>query len=133
MASGYTERILLRDYDGGESDSPLTSLENFQAPSKFTSDSSNISFSSPLSSIEQPPEFQFYQPYKCHILSKMDFPDLKNNMLAMSWPFHQLFDGLNTIDEVSGGFDIPLIALKPTPLFAQRTILLMIMAEFENP
>lgn len=44
MASGYTERILLNDYDGRESDSPLTSLESFQVPSRFTSHSSNIAF-----------------------------------------------------------------------------------------
>lgn len=38
----------------------------------------------------------------------------------MTWAFHQLFDGLNTIDEVSGHFDIPLIALKPSPLFCSE-------------
>jgi hypothetical protein len=46
--------------------------------------------------------------YKCHIKDKAKFKSFQNNdnnMVAASWPFHQMMDGLNTPE------GIPLVAL----------------------
>jgi hypothetical protein len=47
-------------------------------------------------------------PYKCHFKDKSKFKSLQNNdnnMLAASWTFHQMMDGLNTVD------DLPLVCI----------------------
>jgi hypothetical protein len=37
----------------------------------------------------------FGDPYECHLIDKANNgPNHNNNLLALSWPFHQLFDGL---------------------------------------
>jgi len=79
---------------------------------------SAVSSSNPMAqfqSIEQPGLFRFCKPYKMNIKSKADFPNLANEksnigILVGTWmPFHQIFDGLRTED------DIPQIAIRPLP------------------
>ena len=43
-------------------------------------------------------------PYKCHLKDKAKFKSVArnpNNILAASWPLHQMLDGLNNLDRMS--------------------------------
>ena len=44
------------------------------------------------------------KPYKCHLKDKAKYKSVAkdpNNLLAASWPLHQMLDGLNHYDEMS--------------------------------
>jgi hypothetical protein len=111
--------VRLSHYDVGDSESPVQSLEEFDAcKSSVTSAISNNTPLAQLQSIEDMSAFQALKPYICHIKPKAKFDHLKNdpnNRLAASWPFHQMFDGLNTVDSISGHPNIPMVAVVPVP------------------
>ena len=104
--------VLLSDYVGADTESPVQSLETFQGLP--CSNISVVSQGDPLAvfqSIEKAECFRSCKAYKMHLKSQSKYPDIagdSNNMLVGSWtPLHQLFDGLNTIEEV------PMVAIKP--------------------
>ena len=108
-------RVFLHHCDPKGSESPIQSLGEFLDDHSSVS-ASAVSSSDPMAqfqSIEKPGLFRFCKPYRMHIKSKAEFPNLANeesNMLVGTWtPFHQFFDGLRTED------DIPQIAIRPLP------------------
>lgn len=106
--------VLLQHYDPSEAqDSPCTSLADFRGvPSSLATEP--VALTEPLwkyQSIESDASFAVRMPYKLHIKDKARFKGLRdneNNMLAGSWTFHQLFDGLNTAE----GHLVPLLAIR---------------------
>ena len=125
--------ILFMHYIPGDSESLIQSLDEYSCcHSSLESLGTAISLDTPLAkfqSIEDLSSFgRILKPYCCHIKPKAKFKDLKDNesnQLAASWtPFHQCFDGLNTIDSVTGEQNIPLIALNPvmTDTFREEMI-----------
>jgi hypothetical protein len=105
--------VWLSHYDVGDS---VQSLE--ACKSSVTSAISNSTPLAQLQSIEDMSAFQALKPYICHIKPKGKFDHLKNdpnNKLAASWLFHQMFDGLNTVDGISGRPNIPVVAVVPVP------------------
>jgi hypothetical protein len=112
VESSELNRVLLSDYEDADSESPVQSLEAF--PGLPCSNISVVSQTDPLAlfqSIEKPECFRTCKAYKMHLKSQSKYSDIAddtNNMLAGSWtPLHQLFDGLNTTEEV------PMVAIKP--------------------
>ena len=106
--------VMLQDYVAAETESPIQSLEEFEGHVSSFSSFDGVSTSDPLckyQSIEKPDVFTYCKPYKMHIKPKAQFKKLAsddNNVLIGSWtPFHQMFDGLHTED------DIPLVAVRP--------------------
>lgn len=113
--------VWLTHYDGED---PVGSLEHYKGSHVSVSSISELSGASmsthfgQLQSIEKQEEFTVVRvnPYRCHIKGQRAFPALKNNdsnMLALSWLFHQYFDGLNIDDEPSGQIKVPQIAVLP--------------------
>lgn len=93
--------IFLRDYVTAEEDSENYSI----AITRLTHITwkTTIDFETELMMIENPnhEDFVGLECYRCHLKSQKEFPaekDNPNNMLWMSWPTHQRFDGLNTIE-----------------------------------
>jgi Crinkler effector protein N-terminal domain len=103
------QRIRLQDYKPQESESPCQSINQLHS----------YRLSIPVTEAVEPnTDLARYQSidkllphlkhYRCHLKSKSKFKNLQsdeNNMVAASWTFHQLLDGLNTTEE------IPLVAL----------------------
>lgn len=103
------QRIRLQDYIPQDSESPCQSINQLHS----------YRLSVPVTEAVEPnTDLARYQSidkllphikhYKCHLKDKSKFKKLQNdenNMVAASWTFHQLMDGLNT-DE-----GIPLVAL----------------------
>ena len=118
VESGLKE-VLLSDYDPTDSESPIQALDELAAVPSSESNVSALSKESPLvqlQRIERPEVFAYNRPIKCYIKPRKDFKELinnENNLLAMSWNFHDYFDGVMTEDRETGNIDIPLIAIKP--------------------
>lgn len=94
--------VLQRDYVSSEEDSEAYSV----AITRYTyiTAKTTIDFETELAMIESTHHEDFYglKCYKCHLMSQSDYPEEKdnpNNALWMSWPTHQRFDGLHTINE----------------------------------
>lgn len=94
--------VLQRHYVSLEEDSEAYSV----AITRYThiTARTTIDFETELVMIESPHHEDFYglKCYKCHLMSQSDYPEEKdnpNNALWMSWPTHQRFDGLHTINE----------------------------------
>mmetsp|Transcript_17327 Transcript_17327/g.47308 ORF Transcript_17327/g.47308 Transcript_17327/m.47308 type:complete len:361 (+) Transcript_17327:452-1534(+) len=105
--------VLLIHYDPAEADdSPCTSLADFRGLSSALP-TDPVSLGEPLHKyqcIEKDSLFATRNPYKLHLKDKAKFKELReneNNMLAGSWPFHQLLDGLNTRE----GHGVPLLSI----------------------
>lgn len=104
------ERILFTDYDPTHyDDSPVMSLADLKSNHNHSSVSSHGSITSHLSvisitdtlgkyqCIERAELFAVAKPYKLHLVDKaMGGSSDDDNLLAGSWEFHQLFDGLHT-------------------------------------
>ena len=109
--------VLLTHYVAGDSESPIQSLAEFDASKSSTC--SVVSSGTPLAqfqSLEDPDKFQDLNPYVCHIKPKARFEQLKDkeyNKIAASWPFHQMFDGMCTVDLNTGEQNLPLVAVMP--------------------
>jgi hypothetical protein len=93
--------IFMKHYNTNESDSEAYSI----AITRMThvTNKTLIDLETELLMIENPlhEDFIGLQCYRCHLMSQADFADMKdnaNNILWMSWPLHQRFDGLNTVD-----------------------------------
>ena len=112
------KKVHLSDYDP-DSESPIEALEELAVVPSSESNVSALSMNSPLAQlqrIERPEVFTLNRPIKCYIKPKKDSKELinnENNPLAMSWNFHDYFDGMMTEDCETGNIDIPLIAIKP--------------------
>jgi hypothetical protein len=109
--------VRLSHYAAGDSESPVQSLDEFDACKSSTC--SVVSLDAPLvqfQSFEDRDTLRGYRPYVCHVKPKAKFEALKNkeyNTIAASWHFHQMFDGLNTEDLKTGEHDLPLLAVRP--------------------
>jgi hypothetical protein len=94
--------VLQRDYNSADESSEEFSIAITRC-THITSKTS-IDFETELMMIEDPNHEDFYglKCYNCHLMSQADHPEEKdnpNNSLWMSWPTHQRFDGLHTINE----------------------------------
>lgn len=94
--------VLQRDYVSSEENSEVYSI----AITRYThvTAKTTIDFETELMMIENSSHEDFYglKCYKCHLMSQSDFSEEKdnpNNALWMSWPTHQRFDGLHTVNE----------------------------------
>ena len=120
VAKGDLKAVLLSDYGGSDYDSPIQTLAEFQAvrSSSCSTISGTISGDDPLAQfqcIERPQQFVVTTPYRCHLKPRSKFKDLEgnlNNQFAMSWLFQQFFDGMKTIDDITGKPNLPLFAIK---------------------
>ena len=106
-APAIPQRVLFGEYDGADSESPMQTLEDFMG--SHASSSTDVVLKEDdlvkFQSLESQDCFQVCGAYRMHIKDKSkSSPDLQanpNNLLAGSWtPFHQLFDGLGTPDQV---------------------------------
>lgn len=110
-------RVLLCHCVAEDSESPMQSLNEFDACQ--SSIFSVVSISTPLAqfqSFEDMDTLRGFKPYICLIKPKAKFDNIKHeeyNKVAASWPFHQMFDGLNTYDLETGENNLPLVAIKP--------------------
>jgi hypothetical protein len=94
--------VLQRHYNSKDESSEECSIAITRC-THITSKTS-IDFETELMMIEDPNNEDFYglKCYNCHLMSQADYPEEKdnpNNSLWMSWPTHQRFDGLHTINE----------------------------------
>lgn len=111
--------VKLLHYDHADYDSPLQSLAQFDACRLSPSTCSGASLSTPLAqfqSLEDIGALTGLRPYICHVKPKAKFLEIKNkeyNQIAASWYFHQMFDGLNTVDVKTGEENLPLVAVSP--------------------
>ena len=94
-------RYLLSQYHPSESESPCQSLHQLASYRLSVPVTASIDSDDPL---------LMYQAvdvcvgstkhYKCHLKDKATFKNLQNkddNVVAASWPFHQMLDGLNVV------------------------------------
>jgi hypothetical protein len=95
-------RIILQDYRPGDSESPCESLHDLPSYRLSVPVTEAVEPGSLLATFQSVDRQQpFLLPYKCHLKDKAKFKSLQaneNNMLAASWPFHQMMDGLHTED-----------------------------------
>jgi hypothetical protein len=104
------QHFIMQDYRPEESESPCQLLSQLHS----------YRLSVPITEVADPNEpITKYQsldvpigrvlPYKCHLKDKARFKTLQreeNNLVVASWSFHQMLDGLNTMEA-----SIPLLAL----------------------
>jgi hypothetical protein len=95
-------RIMLQDYRPSDSESPCESLNDLHSYRLSVPVTEAVEPGSLLAQFQSVDKQQpFLLPYKCHLKDKAKFKSLQtneNNMLAASWPFHQMMDGINTED-----------------------------------
>ena len=95
-------RIMLQDYRPSDSESPCESLNDLHSYRLSVPITEAVEPGSLLAKFQSIDKQQpFLLPYKCHLKDKAKFKSLQtneNNMLAASWPFHQMMDGINTED-----------------------------------
>lgn len=98
-------RFILQDYEPTDSESPCDGLDQLES----------YRLSDPITeAVELNDPIAIYQsldvcvgrnkPYKCHLKDKAKFKSVarnENNVVAASWPLHQMLDGLNHIDDMS--------------------------------
>lgn len=98
-------RFYLQRYEPRDSESPCETLNQL----------SSFRLSVPVTEpVDQTDDIAIYQsidvcvgtnkPYKCHLKDKARFKAVArdpNNLLASSWPLHQMLDGVNNSDEMS--------------------------------
>lgn len=119
LENGELKGVSLHHYDPEESESPLQTLEDLPG-SRASSVGTNISSTNPIvlhQSIEKPSEFMVLRAQKCHIKARSKCRESEklnpNNLMGATIHLHKFFDGLGTIDPVTGEEDIPLVAIKP--------------------
>jgi hypothetical protein len=97
-----TRRIMLQDYRPSDSESPCESLNDLHSYRLSVPTTEAVEPGSALAKFQSvDKQHPILLPYKCHLKDKAKFKALQaneNNMLAASWPFHQMMDGLNTED-----------------------------------
>ena len=116
VALTSSQWIDAQDYDTEDFDSPAYTLNEAGLLSNKSGSMSLVTASDPLN------EFLMIEDsnnaylvglglYKCHLMSIKNYPDEEhnpNNVLRLSWPVHQRFDGLKT----NGVHGVPQIAIK---------------------
>jgi hypothetical protein len=101
------DRVLLGHYVPSDEESPMQSLRDLQSSTSHSADQ-RVGKDSPLfrfQCLEDPSIFSATGtlPYRLHLKPQAKFKALRkmdDNILAGSWAFHQLLDGLNTVDEL---------------------------------
>ena len=121
--------VLLSDYVPADSESPLQSLEDFPAcNASLDSSLTAISTSDPVAQfqgIESSSVFTFQRPYRCHMKDKAVLDDNKfdpNNILSGSQTVHNYFDGMQTLDPITGQPNLPLLAIKPLEVVQEEYV-----------
>ena len=116
-------RVFLHDYSGADSESPMSSLDQFRALSISSSSDTQAATDDILKyqSFESPECFQILGAYQMHIKDKAHcsqaLKNNSNNLIAGSWtPFHQFFDGLRIVD------GIPKLAVKFLQITTEQII-----------
>lgn len=103
------ERIRLQNYHPEETESPCLTLDHLHSYRLSVPVTEPVEPNAALTRYQSIDKLvPHVNHYKCHLKDKAKFPKLKNNennMVAASWTFHQLMDGLNTSE------GIPLVAL----------------------
>jgi hypothetical protein len=92
--------IMLQDYQPTESESPCQSLNDLHSYRLSVPVTEQVEPNSALTKYQSVDKnYSFLRQFKCHLKDKARFKSLQgneNNILAASWPFHQMMDGLNT-------------------------------------
>lgn len=112
------ERIRMQDYEPRESESPCQTLDQLH-PFRLS-----VPVTEPVEPGAQLAQYQSIDKlvphidhYKCHLKDKAKFKHRQkneSNMVAASWSFHQMMDGLHTTE------GIPLVALSVKAVSEQR-------------
>lgn len=115
-------RFYLQHYDPQESESPCETLN------QLASYRLSVPITEPLAPTDEVAIYQSIDvcvgtnlPYKCHLKDKARFKSVAqdpNNLLAASWPLHQMLDGLNNRDNMSV-VKLSVVSKSPTPIAAQ--------------
>ena len=112
------ERIRLQDYVPHGSESPCQTLDQLHSYHLSVPVTEPVEPNTPLVRYQSIDKLiPHIEHYKCHLKDKAKFKSLQNdenNMVAASWPFHQMMDGLNTME------GIPLVALSVKEASEQR-------------
>jgi hypothetical protein len=102
-------RIVITDYDPKGSESPCSELEqllSYRLSGPSTEGVEPQTSLAKFQAIDKPRADVLH--CKCHLKGRAKFRNLasnENNMVAASWLFHQMMDGLNTVE------GIPLVAI----------------------
>jgi hypothetical protein len=102
-------RIRLQDYQPQASESPCQSINQIHSYRLSVPVTEAVDPTTELAKYQSIDKLlPHLQHYKCHLKNKSKFKELRNdenNIVAASWIFHQLLDGLNTAE------GIPLVLL----------------------
>jgi hypothetical protein len=94
----------LLDYDPSASESPCGDLDLLRSYRISVPLTEAVEDNSPLVIYQSVDRRQRgLQHYKCHLYDKAKnktYQSNENNMIAASWPFHQMLDGLNTEEKI---------------------------------
>lgn len=98
-------RFFLQDYTPNDSESPCDGLDQLESYRLSNPVTEAVEFNDPIA-IYQSLDVCVgrNKPYKCHLKDKAKFKSIarnENNVLAASWPLHQMLDGLNHADDMS--------------------------------
>ena len=108
------QRIRLQDYVPNESESPCQSINFLHAYRLSVPVTEAVDPTTDLAKYQSIDELlPHLKQYKCHLKNKSKFKKLQNdenNIVAASWTFHQLLDGLNTEE----GIPLVRISVKST-------------------
>eukprot|EP00545_Synedropsis_sp_CCMP1620_P011822 CAMPEP_0119014332 /NCGR_PEP_ID=MMETSP1176-20130426/9529_1 /TAXON_ID=265551 /ORGANISM="Synedropsis recta cf, Strain CCMP1620" /LENGTH=352 /DNA_ID=CAMNT_0006967487 /DNA_START=22 /DNA_END=1080 /DNA_ORIENTATION=- len=106
---GNVTRIMLQDYNPDDSESPCASLNDLHSYRLSVPLTEAVEPDTPLARYQCiDKQLPGLMSYKCHLKDKAKFKKLQNNennMLAASWSFHQMMDGLRTNDR------LPMVAI----------------------
>lgn len=115
-------RFYLQHYAPQESESPYETLN------QLASYRLSVPITEPLAPTDEVATYQSIDvcvgtnlPYKCHLKDKARFKSVArdaNNLLAASWPLHQMLDGLNNRDNMSV-VKLSVVSKSPRPIAAQ--------------
>ena len=98
-------RFIQQDYNPKDSESPCDGLDQLESYRLSIPVTEAVEFNDPIA-IYQSLDVCVgrNKPYKCHLKDKAKFKSVagnENNVLAASWPLHQMLDGLNHADSMS--------------------------------
>ena len=95
-------RFYLQQYNPHETESPCQSLNQLASYGLSVPVTEGIELTDPLAVFQSLDVcLGTNKPYKCHLKDKALFKAIQNNpnnMVAASWPLHQMLDGLNNQD-----------------------------------
>lgn len=98
------ERFLLSQYDPSESESPCHTLADLKSYHWSVPLTEQVEDDSPLAKYQcLDAKLAGLKHIKCHVHSKQKNKKLQtneSNMIAASWPFHQMMDGFSTTESI---------------------------------